>query len=900
MTFDRWPRILALRLRTLFHRRAVERELDDELQYHVEVQTAEFIRQGLAPSVARTAALRALGGIEYHKEQVRDARGTRHLEEMAMDLVVAVRRLRRAPGFALAVVLTLALGIGANTAMFTMLRGTLLRPLPNRHGEQLVYLRQTAEGKGNRAMSFSVPEIADYRAATRSLTAIAEFSSTIPFTIFANDGVPARLRAAVISGNYFKVMGLEAALGRLTSDQDDGVAAASVTVLSHRYWQEHFGADSAVIGRSVRLNDQLSTVIGVVQAAPQYPRPTDIFVNTVASPHHLSATMVTDRAHRMTELFGRLAPDVTVEQARDELTQIAGAMYRDHPEAYDKASHFTVALTPLRDALNERASLTLWMLMGGATFVLLIACANVSNLTLMRGVGREREMVVRATLGAGRGRLRRLLLAENLLLALVGGTLGVLVAYAGLRLLVSFAAQLSTRANEIRIDGVVLALGVATSLVVAVVLSFVPRIGGERGLLASLAAAGRRSTLGRAGQRLQRSLVVVQLAVSMVLLTGAGLLVRTLANLQAVPIGMDAEQVLTIELPLEGPFQSLVMKQPENLAHFERLRDGVQALPGVAVASIATAAPLRGSILDFDLRAEGHAVSPNEPQPHASLRTVDPSYFAATGIPLLAGRVFTASDRRDAARVVVINAGLARQLFADTDPIGRRVAWTGDVLKFTPVSDALRTVVGVVGDTRDDGVERAATATVFEPFAQEFILGATMVVRTSGDPAAMQATITRTIRQLAPRQLIESVATVEQIRDESVAPRRLNAWFIGAFAALALLVAMVGIGGVLAFSVSARTAEIGIRMSLGARASQVQRQVLGEGGMLLAGGLLVGASAAMLAAQLMRGLLFGVSPYDPLTLGGVTIVLGAVGVAACWYPAARAARVDPAVALRAE
>ncbi|MEP7384791.1 MAG: ABC transporter permease, partial [Gemmatimonadota bacterium] len=622
MTLDRWPSILALRLRSLFHRHDVERELDEELQYHIEAQTAEYIRSGMSPAAARTAALRALGGIEYQKEQARDTRGTRPLEEMWSDLIVAVRRLRRAPGFALAVILTLALGIGANTAMFTMLRGTLLRPLPNRHGEQLVYLRQTAAANGDEGVNFSIPEVAEYRATSKSLSAIAEYSSVIPFTLVGGDGVPVRLRAAVVSGNYFEVMGLEPVLGRLTTDQDDGPAAPSVTVLSHQYWMQHFGADSSVIGRSVRLNDQSSTIVGVVQDAPHYPRRSDIFVNTVASPHHLSATMVTDRSHRMTELFGRLAPGATVEQARDELTRIASSMYLDHPEAYAKAAHYAVSLKTLRDALNERAALTFWMLMGAATFVLLIACANVANLTLMRGVGREREMVVRSTLGAGAGRLRRLLLAENLVLALVGGALGVFVAFAGLRLLVSFAAQLSTRANEIRVDGVVLALGVATSLVVAVVLSFVPRVGGDRGLSASLAAAGRRSTLGRAGQRVQRSLVVLQLAVSMMLLTGAGLLVRTLTNLQAVPIGMDAEQVLTLELPLEGAFEALAMKQPENLAHFERLRDGVQALPGVDVASIATTAPLRGTMVDFDVKAEGRPLSPNEPQPHAALKTV--------------------------------------------------------------------------------------------------------------------------------------------------------------------------------------------------------------------------------------------------------------------------------------
>src|SRR5512132_2825542 len=359
------------------------------------------------------------------------------------DLRRAVRSLVRARGFATAVILTLALGIGANTAMFTLLRGTLLRPLPNREGERLVYLRQSAPGAQQKNVQFSVPEVADLRAGAKTLTALAEYSSALPFTLVGSDGQPVRVRVGIVSGNYFDVMGLEPVLGRVLSAGDDGAAAASVAVLSYEYWMERFGGDPKVVGRTVRLNDKISTVVGVVQSAPSYPRPTDVFVNTVTSPHHLSATMVTQRSHRMSELFARLSPNSTVEQARVELTRLATNMFHDHPDAYENAAQYELTLAPLRDAMNERASLMFWLLMGAAAFVLLIACANVANLTLMRGVGREREMVVRAALGASRGRLRRLLIAENLTLALIGGALGVLVAFAGLRLLVGFAAQFS-------------------------------------------------------------------------------------------------------------------------------------------------------------------------------------------------------------------------------------------------------------------------------------------------------------------------------------------------------------------------------------------------------------------------------------------------------------------------
>ena len=900
MSIDRWQWIIPLRLRSLFRRNVVEQELDEELQYHIEQQTAENVRQGMTPRDARAAALRSLGNIEFRKEQVRDTRGTRGVEEIGGDVRFAFRTLRRAPGFALTVILTLALGIGANTAMFTLLRGTLLRPLPNRDGDRLVYLRQTSQSALDRNVSFSVPEVADFRAATKTLASIAEYSTGLATTLDAANMEPIRVRAGIVSGNYFDVMGLSPILGRLTTSRDDGAAAAAVVVLSHQFWIQQFGGDSSVVGRSVNVNGKPSTVIGVVQPAPHYPRRTDVFVNMVTSPHHLSATMVTERTHRMSELFARLSPNATLDQARDEIARISSNMFRDHPEAYNKESEFAVAILPLRTALNERASLMFSLLMGAAAFVLLIACANVANLTLMRGVGREREMLVRAALGAGNARLRRLLIAENLTLALIGGALGVLVAFAGLKLLVGFAAQLTTRANEIKIDGLVLAVGLITSIAAAIALSFVPRVSGQRALAESLAPAGRRTTLGRGRKRLQQSLVVVQLAVCMVLLTGAGLLVRTLSKVESVDRGVRTERVLTAELPLEGTFEAIFTRRAENLALYERVRDRVAALPGVEIASMGSLAPLRSSIVDFDVKAEGRPPAPNEPTPHASMKLVDPNYFNAAGIPLRKGRNFAATDRQGTPRVVILSETFAKQLFGNEDPIGRRVAWSGEVLKFSPISGEWRTVVGVVGDTRDQGVENAVTPSMFAPFAQDVVLGASLIVRTASDPAVIQPAIVRAVREVAPRQLIDRMMTLEQIQDERVAPRRLNALFIASFGTLAMLIAMVGIAGVLAFSVSSRTSEIAIRMSLGANAGKVYRMILGQGGALLGIGLAVGLLGALGASRLLRGLLFGVTPYDPVTLGGVAILLAAIGILACWLPAARAARVDPAVSLRAE
>jgi predicted permease len=810
------------------------------------------------------------------------------------DLRRTVRSLIRARGFAIAVILTLALGIGANTAMFTLLRGTLLRPLPNRDGDRLVYLRQSAKAAGQDNVLFSVPEIVDYTNGSKTLKGIAQYSQ-MTFTMLDAE-IPVHVQVGIVSGNFFEVMGLGMILGRPTNAGDDGPNAAPVAVLSHQFWMQHFGGDKSVIGRVVRINDRPSTIIGVSQRVPQYPARTDVFVNTVTSPHHMSATMITGRTHRMTEIFARQNPGYTLAQTQSEIARLSSTVYADHPDAYEKASGYSIHVLSLREALNERASLTMWLLMGAAAFVLLISCANVANLTLMRGVRREREMLVRAALGAGTWRLRLLLLVENLALTLVGGALGVLVAYAGLEMLKAFAQQLSPRAEDIAVDGTVLALTLAVSVAAAVVLSFVPRFGDEKSLAGPLAAGGRRTTAGRSSHRLQHTLVIAQLAVCVVLLTAAGLLVRTLGKLQSVETGVKAEHVLTLEVPIESD----AIKSEERLAMYERMRDRIAALPGVEVASTGSNVPLRAPGVVLELKAEGRALAANEATPRATFKGADPNYFAAAGIPLLSGRAFTSTDRPNSARVVILNKSLAERLFPGQDPIGRRVAWTGEVLKFIDLSDEWRTVVGVVGDTRDSGLDSDPTPTMYQPLGQWQIFSGALIVRTKNDPVALQPAVLRSIREMYPRQLIENVATLEEVRDATVAPRRLNAFFIASFGALAMIIAVVGIAGVLAFSVSSRTAEIGIRMSLGATTGQVRRMILGEGGTLVVIGLVLGAMGAMAASRLMQGLLFGVAPSDPATLMFVALIMAAASIAACLVPAVRASRVDPSIALRSD
>ncbi len=812
------------------------------------------------------------------------------------DLRYAVRSLSQARGFTLAVLVTLALGIGANTAIFSVVRGVLLRPLPHKDGDRLMYLRQSAAGAGGDNVLFSVPEINDFREASKTLGGIAEYS---PMPVnFEDEHETVRIDVGLVTGNYFSVMGLAPVAGRAFAASDDGPKAAPVMMLTYDYWQRRFNGDRSVVGRTLRIGGKAVSVVGILQPAPSFPEKIDAFLNMVCSEHHLSAMMVTGRTHRMTEMIARLAPGASVDQARAEVAAISARVHADHPDAYDAGSKFHITLTPFQEVLGEKARLTLWLLIGVAAFVLVIACANVANLTLIRGVRREHELTVRAAMGAGTGRLRRLLLAENLLLALVGGGVGLLLAFAGVRLLVSFAARYSPRAGEIRIDLAVLVFTVALAALVAVLLSFAPQLTRERGLAAALALGGRRSTGGLRRQRLQQALVVAQIAVTMVLLTGAGLLLRTMQRLAVVDDGLvqtPRTGILTMEVPRDFTAGG---DNPTVLALYEQIQHQVAALPGVSEVGLGSTMPLRADNVVLEVKAEGRPVAPNMPMPRCEYRTASPDYFRAAGIPVVRGKEFTANDRAGSARVVILNQALADLLFPDRDPIGQRVAWTGDVLRFIGVSGDWRTVVGVVGNTKDGGLDAKPLPVMFLPFAQGDFPTGGLVIRASGDPAALAPAATRLVRSLAPRQPIENVLTLGQIRDESVAPRRLNAMLVGAFGMLALVVAAVGIGGVLAFSVSARNQEIGIRMSLGADKTKVQRMVLGEGGLLVGIGLLLGGMAVVALSGLVRGLLFGVAPYDPATLFGVAGLMVAVGIAACWIPATRAARIDPAVALR--
>jgi predicted permease len=756
-----------------------------------------------------------------------------------------------------------------------------------------MYLRQSMEGAGGENVLFSVPEIEDFRTTSTKLAGIAEYSPMTFSLLGESDAV--RMDVGLVTGNYFDVMGLAPILGRSFDERDDGTGADPVLMLTHDYWLQRFGGNPAVVGTSVTAGGRAVQIVGVLQPAPYFPGRIDAFMNMVNSEHHLSAMMVTGRTHRMTEMIARLAPGATVEEARAEVEGVTARAHREYPESYDAGSRFRVTLTPFHEVLGEDARLTLWLLMGAAAFVLIIACANVANLTLMRGVRREHELTVRASLGAGTGRLRRLLLAENLVLAGLGGGLGLLLAFAGVGMLTAFAERYSPRASEIRVDGAVLGFTSALVLVVAVLLSYAPKLAKESTIGTLIAAGGKRTTAGTRRQRLQQALVVAQIAVSVILLTGAGLLTRTMQRLSTVDPGLDPENVLTMEVPIDFGAQSTELA----VSRYEQMQGELSALPGVRQVAFGSTMPLRSAGFMLEVKAENRPLAPGEAMPRAEYRTTSPDYFSAAGIPLVRGRDFSATDRLGGARVVILNQTLATRLFGEEDPIGRRVAWTGSVLEFIPVSGDWRTVVGVVGDTKDGGLDAPPIPAMFMPFVQEAFPSGGLVIRSRGDAAALAPAATRIVRTIAPQQPIENVLTLDQIRDESVGPRRLNAMLVGSFGLLALIVASIGIAAVLAFSVSARTNEIGIRMSIGADSGMVQRMVLSEGGLLVALGLTIGVAGALSFSRLIQGLLFGIEPHDPVTLAGVAFIMAAVGILACWIPALKAARIDPGIALRA-
>jgi putative ABC transport system permease protein len=835
------------------------------------------------------------------------------------DLKVAAYSLIRTPGLVIAVVLTLALGIGANAAIFTLVRGVLLKPLVNRGEDRLIYIRQSAPGIGDENATFSVPELQDLRANVKTVGAFGDFSA-MDFTMIGL-GEPRSIQGGVVGGTYFDVMGLHPVLGRLIGPQDDGPSAAGVVVLTYRFWANSLHKDPSVIGKTVRLGsvgDRSATVIGVLEPCVPYPQDTEIISNIVTSPHHLSATMVTGRIHRMTELFGRLAPGVTLEQAGAELHTAYSAMKKDHPEAYSQQADFQIGVKLLRDQITSGARTVLLVLLAAAGLVFIIACSNVANLILARTVRREGELAVRVALGASTSTLRRMLLAESLLLCGAGAALGVISAQPMVAILARYASRFSVRALDFRVDWSLLWVGAALAIAAAVTLAYVPRLpssSGTSGNGLNLASSSGSVRITGSTSRRQRIFAVTQIAASFVLLAGASMLITTLIALQKAQTGLDTQHVLAVDVPAMS-----YGKTPEQVVDFykEAIRR-VDALPGVSKTAFGNVVPWRDAggptAPGLQFSADGHVHASGVEDPRAQWRVISPGFFGALGVPIIAGRDFNALDgqnnnndqNKNQEPVVIVSATLAQRMFPNQDAVNRHVYWTDPVLQFFGGSDlekarllAPHRIIGVVADIDDEHVVPEPALTVYNTLDEGPIFGGRLFIHTGANPYTLVPPVTRIIRGMSADQPVERAATLEDIRAEVLTPDRLNSLVFGVFAAVALAIAVVGVAGVLAFSVSARTREFGIRLALGSEPQRLLKGVIAEGARMAAAGVIAGAAFGFALARLAGRYFLDVKMPGALPVFVSAFVLMTVAVIASVLPAARAARVNVMQALRSE
>ena len=871
-------------------------ELDDEIRGHLAISIKERIDRGEDPASARLAALKEFGNVTLTRDSIRSVwhpRWLDALEAFGRELRFALRSLLRVKGMAATVVVTLALGIGANAAIFSVVRSVLLRPLANRDEDRLVYIRQSAPGAGAENRTFSVPEIIDLKSRVTTISAFGDFS-TVEFVVIGLGAEPRTVRAGVVSGSYFDVMGLRPVLGRLLNANDDGPKAAGAAVVTYRFWSTTLNSDPNVIGRTIRLGPRSATIVGVLEPSVPYPADTEIIANVVTSPHHLGALMTTSRSHRMTELFGRLAPGATIETARAELNTVHAAIVREHPEAYSAKANFQLRVTRLRDQIAAPARTVLLVLLAAAAIVFVIACSNVANLILARSVRREGELAVRAALGAGHSALRRTLLAESLLLCGAGAVLGVLLARPFVSLVARFAERFSVRAIGVSVDSSVLWIGAGLAMTAAALLAYVPRLPSPHapaGL--GLSSGSVRITPGT--NRRLRLFATTQIAFSFVLLASAGMLLATLVAMQATTTGYNMRQVLAVDVPMPatGVAGSGALDFSEEAAR------RIGRLPGVENIADGMVVPWRdaGKGPSFQFTVEGYTPADGEDNPHAGLRPISPRFFAVLGVPLVAGRDFTDEDRAGTEPVSIISQSIAQRLFPNGEALNRHVWWT-DPLFGKPQP---RRIVGVVTDVDDEHVVPGPTMTIYHPLRQMGMgTGGRLFVRTAGDPYALVTPVTRLIRELAPDQPVERPATLEDVRADVLSPERLNAFVFSGFAGIALLIAVVGVAGVLAFSVSARTREFGVRLAVGSAPRHLLARVLSEGVVIATIGVAVGAVGGYAIARIAGNFFASVQLPGAVPVAGAAAVLITAAIVASLMPAARASRVDVVQALRSE
>jgi predicted permease len=848
-------------------------DLNQEIRAHIDLEVQRNIENGMTPEEARAAALRTFGNVAGTKERVWEMRPGAWLDSLRQDVCFAIRGLRRAPGFAAVAVLTLALGIGASATMFSVIRAVLLRPLPYHDPERLFEI-SGVDGNG-RATSVS---LADFQELRERAAGFERMSASTPHRtrslLLTGTPEPANTFAVRVDGAFFSAMGVAPQLGRFFREAE----SAAVAVISHRLWQQHLNSDPGVVGRSILLNGEGHTVIGVMPAGFQYPhRVYDLWLPLEPEPEELR-----DRSRRNAAVVARLKPGLKPERAQKELEALARDLAAQYPSTN---RNWRPVLRQVGEQQISTVRRGVWLLGGAVGCVLLMACLNVANLLLARAAERRHEIAIRAALGAGRGRLVRQLLVESLALAVLGAGLGLLLSVWAGRAVAGAFGQLVPRIEETRLDPAVLAFAVAATGLTTVLAGAWP----------ALRATSTRLAVSRFPVSPSGLLVAAQVAICLVLLAGAGLMLRSLGRLLEVDPGFRAQQVVTMRIPIPGLYGPGETQQVER---YRRIIEHARRLPGVEGAGFVTILPLGPVQANLTFGIADRPVPPDrfDELPRAQLRTVSSDYFLVMGIPVLRGRAFRDADGREAPGVVIVNEELARRYWPGEDPVGKRLQ-----TDIGPKGTWL-TVVGVVGDVKHASLRDRPDPELYRPYLQYlgFPQWAMLAVRTAGDPLALSATLRREIRRLEPDQPIGEIKTMEQFVRDSLGRPRFYAVLLGIFAGLALLVAATGLFGVLSYAVSRRTQEIGVRMALGACPAAVLGMVMAGAGRLLAAGVALGLAGAWGATRLLRGLLFEVTPTDPLALGGAALVLLLAALAATAIPARRAVRVDPMVALRHE
>jgi predicted permease len=890
-------------IRFLFRRQKVERDLDVELRDHLDRQIELNLTRGMQPEEARRQAILSVGGIEGLKDDCRDARSGRFVETLLQDVRYGTRVLLKNPAFSLAAILTLALGIGANTAIFSLVYGVLLRPLPYQNGGELVVLHQLNTKASAPNVPFSVKELGDYGQQSHTLESIVEHHTMVFLLSDANTAE--RVQTGVVSGNFFDVLGVKPILGRTFVGADDQMGAEPVIVLSYRYWQDHRSGDPNIVGKVFQMNGKPHTVIGVLPPIPQYPSESDLYMTAVQCPTRSSDAFKANRRARMMIAFARLKPGVKVKQAQADLSVVAKQMESDHPEAYPRQGGYAISAVPLRDDLTHTARTTFFVLLAGAGFVLLIACANVANLMLARLLRLERELAVRAALGASRIRLLRQLLTESILVSATGGLLGLALAPLALSVLVKFAARYSTRAAEVQMDAPVLLFTLLIAVGTGVLFGLAPAFSSARQASEALKQGSGRTTSSRGRHALRSGLVVAQVAVSFILLIGAGLTLRSFIKLTEVNPGFRTDHLLSMRLT---PNFAKFAKNPSGyLTLADNITRGVKAINGVESVTLVSSVPLSPSGIASgpghnDFVIFGRPLSPGALAPTVDITVADPSYFSTIAQPMISGRNFTDHDDGTQPPVAVINQTMARHNWPSESPVGQRIAFA-----FNP--EAWIKIVGVVSDTREYGLANPTKSEIYMPMAQNFPNATTasigaftgnLIVRTAFDPTAVTPLVRAALHDVDPFMGLDQIGTLEQFQYDSVAPPRVTTTLLGVFAALALLISTSGIAAVMTLSVTERTRELGIRMALGAERRAIVAMVVRQGLVLAFIGIAVGICGAMALTRLLSTLLYATSPTDVLTFLAVSLLFLAVGAAACFVPARQVTAIDPLIALREE